>query len=210
MPREVFLFGWAFVFVGLVVLVVRTVGGNYAVDALAKPVNRTPAHHVWLIETSILGELGRAVIIYGIVAVLGAILAGPSHVAITVRHWMAPMLRERPGLSWGILGFIYLLIILWGPTHALRTVWGILFLGALIAIGFELIRRQTIREFPDATFAHASASAKALGAKAVAMRPKSHSHSSAADEIARLNELHKTGALTDEEFAQAKARALTT
>ena len=119
------------------------------------------------------------------------------------------MLRQRPGLSWGILGFVYLLIILWGPTHALRTVWGILFLGALIAFGFELIRRQTIREFPDATFAHAAASAKALGAKAAAMRPKGSSGGSAADEIARLNDLHKSGALTDEEFARAEARALT-
>ena len=170
---------------------------------------RTPAHHVWLIETSILGELGRAVIIYGIVGVLGAVLAGPTHAAIAVRRWMAPMLRERPGLSWGILGFVYLLIILWGPTHALRTLWGILFLGALIAFGFELIRRQTIREFPDATFAHAAASAKALGAKAAAMRPKGSGGGSAADELARLNELHKSGALTDDEFAQAKARALT-
>jgi Short C-terminal domain len=202
--------GWAFVFVGLVVLVIRTVGGNYAVNALTQPVYRKPANHVWLIETSILGELGRAVIIYGIVGVLGAVLAGPTHAAIAVRRWMAPMLRERPGLSWGILGFVYLLIILWGPTHALRTLWGILFLGALIAFGFELIRRQTIREFPDATFAHAAASAKALGAKAAAMRPKGGSHgSSPADEIARLDALHKSGALTDDEFAQAKARALT-
>ncbi len=202
--------GWAFVFVGLVVLVIRTVGGNYAVNALTQPVYRKPANHVWLIETSILGELGRAVIIYGIVGVLGAVLAGPTHAAIAVRRWMAPMLRERPGLSWGILGFVYLLIILWGPTHALRTLWGILFLGALIAFGFELIRRQTIREFPDATFAHAAASAKALGAKAAAMRPKGGSHGgSPAEEIARLNELHKSGALTDDEFAQAKARALT-
>jgi hypothetical protein len=202
--------GWAFVFVGLVVLVIRTVGGNYAIDNLTSATYRKPAHHVWLIETSILGELGRAVIIYGIVGVLGAVLAGPTHAAIAVRRWMAPMLRERPGLSWGILGFLYLLVILWGPTHALRTLWGILFLGALIAFGFELIRRQTIREFPDATFAHAAASAKALGAKAAAMRPKGGSHgSSPADEIARLDALHKSGALTDDEFAQAKARALT-
>ncbi len=202
--------GWAFVFVGLIVLVIRTVGGNYAINSLTTATYRTPAHHVWLIETSILGELGRAVIIYGIVGVLGAVLAGPTHAAIAVRRWMAPMLRERPGLSWGILGFVYLLIILWGPTHALRTLWGILFLGALIAFGFELIRRQTIREFPDATFAHAAASAKALGAKAVAMRPKGGSGGgTAADELARLNELHKSGALTDDEFTQAKARALT-
>ena len=198
--------GWAFIVVGVIVLVIRTVGENYVVNALTDPAYHAPAHRVWLIETSILGELGRATVIYGVLAVIGAILAGPSHVAVSIRHWLAPMLRERPGISWGILGFVYLLVILWGPTHALRTLWGILFLGALLALGFELIRRQTIREFPDATFAHATERAKALGAKASAMRPKSKA--SPAEEIARLNDLHKSGALTDEEFAAAKARAL--
>ena len=120
------------------------------------------------------------------------------------------MLRERPGLSWGILGFVYLLIILWGPTHALRTLWGILFLGALIAVGFEVIRRQTLAENPDAADHHGEATEKmkALGARAVAHRPQHHSGSSPADQISRLHDLHESGALTDEEYAQAKQLAL--
>ena len=105
---------------------------------------------------------------------------------------------------------MYLLIILWGPTHALRTLWGILLLGALIAVGFELIRRQTIREFPDATFAHAAASAKALGARRRdASPPAARAAASRPTSSHACNELHKSGALTDDEFAQAKARALT-
>jgi len=199
--------GWAFVVVGLLVLLVRRTGGSYVIDGLVKPAYRQPVHHLWAIESSILGQTGRAVILYGLVAMLGAVLAGPTRIAIATRRAMAPMLKERPGLSWSILGAIYLLVILWAPTHALGTWWGILLFGALVAVGFEALRRQTISEFPDASMAHATATAKALGAKASSMRPKHKA--SPAEEIARLNDLHKSGALTDEEFATAKARALT-
>ena len=50
---------------------------------------------------------------------------------------------------WGGVGFIYLLLILWGGTHALRTWWGILLLAGLIAIGVVALRRQTLQEFPS-------------------------------------------------------------
>ena len=205
--------GWAFVLVGLLVLVVYRVTGNYAVNGLVQPANRTAAHHVWLIESSVLSDTGRAVVFYGLVMVLGGMLAGPHSWAISFRRWMAPTLARRPGMSWGILGGAYLLLVLWGPTHALRTFWGVLLLGALVAAGFEALRRQTLAENPDAAEHHseATASAKALGARAAAHRPhRSSASSSPADQIARLHDLHESGALTDEEYAQAKQLALKT
>jgi hypothetical protein len=204
--------GWALVLVGLIVLVVHRVSGNYAVNALVKPENRTAAHHIWLIESTILGDTGRAIVFYGLVIVLGATLAGPHAFAIRFRQWMAPTLAARPGMSWGILGGAYLLLVLWGPTHALRTVWGVLLLGALVALGFYALRRQTLAENPDAADHHGEATEKmrALGARAASHRPQHHSGtgSSPADQISHLNDLHKSGALTDEEFAQAKQLAL--
>ncbi len=202
--------GWAFVLVGLIVLVVHRVTGNYAVNALVQPENRTAAHHVWLIESSILADTGRAIVFYGLVMVLGGVLAGPHTFAIRFRQWMAPTLAARPGMSWGILGGAYLLLVLWGPTHALRTVWGVLLLGALVALGFYALRRQTLAENPDAADHHGEATEKmrALGARAASHRPQHHSGSSPADQISHLNDLHKSGALTDEEFAQAKQLAL--
>ena len=202
--------GWAFILVGLIVLVVRRGGGNYVIDALTKPTYRPAAHHLWIIASSILGDTGRSIVFYGLIAVLGAVLAGPMHLAVAARRSMAPMMAHRPGVSWGILGGLYLLLILWGPTYALTTWWGVLLFAALVALGFEALRRQTVREFPDAAFAGAAgmtASARALGARAAAHRPH-RAASSPADEIARLHELHKAGALTDEEFAQLKAEAL--
>jgi hypothetical protein len=143
--------GWCFIGVGLVVLVLRRVVGNYAIDGLTSEQYRTPAHHVWLIASSILGQIGAAVILYGVIAVLGAMLAGPSNAATTVRRWIAPVLVGRPGIAWTAVGFVYLLLVLWGGTHALRTVWGVLVLGALVALGMWALQRQTAREFPSQT-----------------------------------------------------------
>ena len=202
--------GWAFVVIGLLVLIVRRTGGSYVIDNLVKSAYRPPVRHLWAIESSILGQTGRALVLYGLVAMLGAVLAGPTRVAVAARRGIAPMLEQRPGISWSILGAFYLLVILWAPTHALGTWWGVLLFGALIALGFEALRRQTVQEFPDAAFAGAGmvASARALGSRAASHRPHHAGGTSTADEIARLAELHQAGALTDEEFAQAKAAAL--
>jgi len=213
--------GWAFVLVGLVVLVVHRVTGNYAVNALTQPTYRTAANHIWLIESSILADTGKAVVFYGLVMVLGAILAGPHHFAIAFRRWLAPTLAVRPGMSWAFLAGVYLLLVLWGPTHALRTLWGVLLLGALIAVGFEALRRQTLAENPDAAERgdERAASMKALGARAEhALGSRAAAHRphhtptarppSLAEEIGHLRELHESGALADEEYEQAKQLAL--
>jgi hypothetical protein len=142
--------GWAFVLVGLLVLVARRLSGQYAVDALTTPASHDAGERTWLIGSSILGDIGWAAIFYGAVMVLGAILAGPSASATAVRRWMAPVLNERPGIAWATVGGAYLLLVLWGPTHALRVLWGIVLLGALLALGVWALRRETLREFPEA------------------------------------------------------------
>lgn len=148
----------AFVLVGLVVLVVRQLAGNYAVDALASPTSEDTGHEVWLISTSILGQIGWAAILYGVVGLLGAAFAGPTAAATSLRRRTAGVLNRRPGIAWAVVAFVFLLLVLWGPTHALRTVWGIALLGALVAAGVVALRRQTQSEFPDAGAGAAGAS----------------------------------------------------
>ena len=138
--------GCALVLVGLAVLVVRRLGGAYAVDALTEPTSQDSGRRVWLISTSILGQIGWAAVIYGIVVILGAVLAGPTSRAVAVRRRLAPVLNERPGIVWAGVAAVYLLLIAWGPTHALRTLWGIALLGALVAGGIVALRYQTQRE----------------------------------------------------------------
>ena len=143
--------GWAFVLIGLLVLVVRRFGGNYAVNALTTAQYHQPAHRVWEIYTSELKDLGWATILYGAFGVLGAVLAGPTHIATKARARIAPVLNENQGIAWAVVGFAYLLLVLWGGTHALRTPLGILVLGALLAVGVVALRRQTLAEFPAST-----------------------------------------------------------
>ena len=179
--------GVALALVGLLVLVIRHLLGNYVVSSLASPGYQPATHRLWLIGTSILGQIGGAALLYGAVAALGAIFAGPSAPAIWLRQRLAPVLNERQEIVWGAVGFIYLLLILWGGTHALRTWWGILLLGALLAIGVVALRRETLPEFPP-------------GAGAV-LAPAGAAPSTS-NELARLHELHEAGTINDQEFVE--------
>jgi len=173
--------------VGLLVLVIRHLLGNYLVDSLASPGYQPATHRLYLIGTSILGQIGAAALLYGVIAVLGAVFAGPTEPAVWLRRRLAPILNERQGIVWGCVGFVYLLLILWGGTHALRTWWGILALAGLIAIGVVALRRQTLTEFP---------SAPQLEPASAGTAP------STTGELAQLQELHEAGTINDEEFVQ--------
>ena len=139
---------YALVLVGLTVLVVRQLAGDYAIGALAEPSGEQAGKQAWLIGSDILAQIGWATILLGVIALAGAILAGPTSAATAVRRRIAPVLNERPGLAWAGVAAAFLLLVAWAPTHALRTSWGILLLGALLVIGVVAFRRQTLREFP--------------------------------------------------------------
>jgi hypothetical protein len=141
--------GFGLVLVGILVLIVRQLLGNYITSSLAQPGYQPATHRLWLIGTSILGQIGGATILYGAIAALAAIFAGPTHPATWLRERLAPVLNEKQEIVWGVVGFVFLLAVLWGGTHALRTWWGILLMAALIAIGVVALRRQTLREFPS-------------------------------------------------------------
>lgn len=141
--------GWAFAIVGLFVLLIRRSVGNYAIDALASPVNKKPAHDVYLIESSILHQIGIATVAYGLIVVAGAVLAGPTRWATSLRRHMAPTLNDSPAIAWGALAGLVVLLAAWGPTHALRAWWGVLLFAGLLAVGLVAFRRQTLREFPS-------------------------------------------------------------
>jgi hypothetical protein len=143
--------GTAFVLVGILLLIIRKLAGSYLVDALAEGESvRDAAASAWLIGTGLLAEVAWALIIYGVVILVGAVLAGPTVVGRRVRGMIGPTLRDRPGVGWAILAGAYLLLVLWGPVPALRTWLGVLFLGALVALGFEAFRRLTVRELEPA------------------------------------------------------------
>ncbi len=209
--------GWAFVVVGLIVFVARRLTGDYVIGGLTTSTYQTPAQHIWVIGTSTLGEIGWATVLYGVLIVLGAGLAGPTRAATAVRAWIAPVVNQRPGIAWAGVAVAFLLVVLWGGTYALRTPLGIIILGGLLAAGFYAFRRQTQREFPERSErrdlrATAMAAVGRVGEFVSSREPTSgwriRHHRSTTEELAHLAELHASGALTDEEFARAKAAIL--
>jgi hypothetical protein len=145
--------GWAFVLVGLALLVVRKIAGNYVIDAVTSPAYRGTGHRVWLIGTTILGEIGSDLVLYGLVLVVAMVLAGGTTYARRLRDAIAPTLIARPEIAWTAAGGLLLALVLWGPTHALRAWWGVLLFAVLIAAGIVALRRQLIEEAAEAATA---------------------------------------------------------
>jgi Short C-terminal domain len=193
--KEVRAVAIGFVLVGLLVLLIRRIAGNYLVDELStSPASEDAIDRSWEIITRILGEAGWAAIALGIVALLGVWLVGPGARAAHARGWLAPYLR-RPEWAYGGAAFAFLLLLLWSPLSYIQRWSSIIVLAVLAAAGIELLRRMTGREFPDAE--PSGVPPLRLGGG-----------TSQADELERLARMRADGALTEEEFAAAKARLL--
>jgi hypothetical protein len=190
--------GWAFVLAGIAALVVRKLAGEAVVDELATTASVRPAvESAWSIGTSLLVGVAVATIAYGLVAVAGAWLAGPTRLAVQARGYAAPYLRDAR-VAYGGLAAVVLLVLLWGPTEGTRRVLPALLLIVLVVAGFEVLRRQVGREAASGRFA---APAAAGG------RPPAGDDALA--QLERLAALHRSGQLDDEEFNAAKQRVLT-
>ena len=142
--------GWCFFGVGVALLLVRRVGGEAVVNGLVKnPTFKPAAQSSWSIGTSLLYDIAIAMVLYGIVLVCAAWLAGPARPARFLRMAAAPWLRMHPTGSYGVAGLLLLLIVLWGPTPATRQLLPVLGFAALAALGVAMLRRQTAVEFAD-------------------------------------------------------------
>jgi hypothetical protein len=144
-------YGAGLVLAGAAALVVGSLAGDAVVGALARTAATEPAvRDVWAISTTLLDEAAVATIFYGIVMVAAAWLAGPSGWAVALRRTSAPYLRE-PALAYGVFGVLAAIVVLWwAPTPAMRNPLTAVVLLALLALGFEALRRRTAAEFPDA------------------------------------------------------------
>ena len=139
------------ILIGIVLLAVRRIVGNRVIDSLVEAESvKAAAQDVWAIFSSLLAESAVAGVVVGIVALVAVWLAGPSRRATAVRHWLAPTFRDRAALVHGILAAVILLLLVWGPLGTPRRLISLVVLTALAFAGLEVLRRQTVREFPDA------------------------------------------------------------
>ena len=130
--------------------------------------------------------------------------------------------RRNPGLVVGlvlVVALLLLLVVIWGPFESTRQPLPILGIAILLALGIELLRRMTAREFPnvqgsdtiDSIRAGYAARRHATAAAISTVRSGGHAGSgqdTRIGDLERLASLHDRGVLTDEEFRAQKTALL--
>ncbi|HEX4308302.1 MAG TPA: hypothetical protein VHZ54_19865 [Solirubrobacterales bacterium] len=143
--------GVCFIVVGVLVLLLRTLGGNVLVGALVKRETAEPAAHAaWDIATSLLKTVATSVLAFGILVFLAAWLAGPTKIATRLRAEAAPYVNASRWAVFGAALAVLVILIAWRPVTAFGKPLGMVLLAVLLAAGAEIIRLQIRREHPDA------------------------------------------------------------
>jgi putative oligomerization/nucleic acid binding protein len=211
--------GLVIVTVGILGLIASRLVGGYVVDALTTDTQtRAAGNDAWTIVTGLLRSSFRWQIVVGILIVLATWLAGPRRYALECRHALAPILRQRMYPYIG-LAVVALVLFATGPVADFARILSVLVVLALLAAGIEILRRQTLLEFPEESLALSLASTRArvtswLETQRVARSAPPRTPTTAGPrsdltaQLTELADLHARGALTDEEYAAAKARVL--
>jgi hypothetical protein len=143
------MIGISSIVAGLLVLVIRRVAGSYVVDALATTESvEQAAGDAWDILTSLLRDGGLTLLGIGVILLMAVWIAGPSDYATDARRWLAPHIARAEIAFGGALGLLALLVW-WGPTAQTHR-WQLVVAAALVlALGVEVLRRQTANEFAN-------------------------------------------------------------
>src|SRR5262245_23571530 len=207
--------GWVLVAVGLLGLLAANFTRNYVVDSLvAREDDRQAANNAWNILTELMRGSFRLMVVVGLLFVVAAWLAGPGRRALTTRGWLAPALQNRVW-AYVVLAVLVLILLFNAEVMDFARLLVVILLAALGAAWIELTRRQTLAEFPDADGSTLVADTRARmsgwweSRRSAAEAPAAEA--AAVDVSARLAglaDLHAKGALTDEEYAAAKAQVL--
>ncbi len=168
-------------------------------------------------SASLLVTVASSVIAIGILFVIGAWLAGATAPATSLRSQASPYLRESRGATYGVAAAVFLGLIAWAPILAFRKPLGILIFAALFAAGTELLRRQTLVEFPDTQPGEASSRLRSFASSLAGRQPaaagaQGQPPGAVGDDplarLERLSALRREGALTDAEFEAQKQKLL--
>jgi hypothetical protein len=214
-------YGLGLIAASLAAIAVKNIAGGLVIDSLAKTeVARPPAEEAWTIATSLLQSIATTGIIYGVLFVLASYLASPADSAVAIRQALAPSLRERPGVIWGVFGgLVFLVLIAWPPDGTRQLIFTLALIG-LAAAGVEALSRKTHSEFPDArrgdwllqmrlrarrTSAEAG---KRIGSAMRELTEDRGPEDALLDRLERLGELKERGVLTAAEFRAQKKRMI--
>ncbi|MFL5972645.1 MAG: hypothetical protein ACJ750_09695 [Gaiellaceae bacterium] len=142
------MIGFSAILAGLLVVVVKRIVGSIVVDELATTESvEQAAADAWDIVTGLLRDGGLTLMGIGVLLLVAVWIAGPSRYATGTRKWLAPHIA-RPELAFGGAAALLALLVWWGPTAQTQRWQLILVTAVVLALGVEVLRRQTVREFP--------------------------------------------------------------
>jgi hypothetical protein len=148
--RTVLNVGGCFMFAGIAIFALRTLGGKAVVDSLAEAPNaHAIADDAWDISTRLMVDVTQGSFLFGLFVVLGAWLVGPGRRATAVRRFSAYALREHAGYTRAGLGVLILLLVIWGPVPWTQRIWTVVVFTVIAFLWLERIRHRTVEEFPD-------------------------------------------------------------
>ena len=126
---------------GTLVLVARSVAGNYLVDNLVKSDSVRPAaSDTWEILTALLRDGARTLVGVGLVLLIGVWLVGPGARATAIRRRLAPWL-ERPEIAYGAAALALVLLVWWGPTAQTHRWQVVLLFAVMLGLGVAALAR---------------------------------------------------------------------
>jgi hypothetical protein len=215
-------YGIGLVAAGLAAIALKNVAEGFVVDELARTEDVRPAvESAWIISTSLLTSIAKTVIAYGVAFAVVSFVASPADGAVSLRRALAPSLRERPGIVWGVFsGAVFIFLLVWTPTGTRGLVVTLALIG-MAGIGIEALSRKTRKEFPDAQrgdwLAQARLRAKRMTADAgrrigdainELADDDRDPEDARLDRLERLGELREKGLLTAAEFKAEKQKLL--
>jgi Short C-terminal domain len=209
--RTLMLVGIGAVVGGIVAILGRHFLNAQITNSLVSEASLRPAvSDVVSIATQMEHQIAAAVIAFGIALIVAAWFAGPARAARTSREAIAPFLREHPLETYGIVLGVMGLIFIWDPIHATGTPAGIIVFTLLALLGTFLLRRQTAEEFAEARKGAATAKLRSLmrGQRQQAKAPPAHNGTTVPEQLGQLADLRDRGALSPDEYQEAKARLL--
>ncbi|HEY0319069.1 MAG TPA: SHOCT domain-containing protein [Solirubrobacterales bacterium] len=138
---------------GFAVIVFRHIVGGIVVDQLVKTENVKPAAEAaWEIGTSLMTSIATTVIVIGVLFAIAGWLASPSGAARSVRRVIAPALQRYAAYVYAGLAIVVGIYFLGAPSQGLRSFLTTLIVAGMAAFWIHELRKQTLEEFPDASF----------------------------------------------------------
>ena len=203
--------GWSIIVVGILLITIRRLTGNYVESIISNAQYSVAGKIIFGILSELLFDTAWLLISWGAIIVAGMLIIGPSRIAVWARGLVAPLFNAEPIIFWVSAAVLYLLVLFFVPSPALRLWWSVIIIGIVVALGLELLRRRSMVEFPESHLDIDLDGVKESVSKSWSSVKSRFAHDSSGDHVGqlqKLSELHASGALSDEEFTSAKAKLL--